>query len=163
MSTSNLLVHVCNCKQTEASRAVGSRPPEDIVLPGEGPAKLDFGVGPVTVASDSESGAPSEFQKLAAARWNRITGNDIENIPFGVAVAWAAVFTIRIGPTEYRANMHCAFVVLFAFFRLMHTICFVCGKQPFRTLSFGLGFFCVGGMILNAFVHASNLEEDDYL
>ena len=160
MSTSNLLVHVCMCKQTEASRAVGSRPPEDIVLPGEGPAKLDFGVGPVTVASDSESGAPSEFQKLAAARWNRITGNDIENIPFGVAVAWAAVFTVN---TEYGANMHCAFVVLFAFFRLMHTICFVCGKQPFRTLSFGLGFFCVGGMILNAFVHASNLEEDDYL
>jgi len=63
----------------------------------------------------------------AEARWTRIVANDLENLPFGLVVAWGSLMTLgmmrpgSVGPW----SAHATFISLFLIGRVGHTLCFV--------------------------------------
>lgn len=152
------VILVCPRPPVDAAVAAGHRPPEDKVLVGK---EQSFGAGAGASSSSSDAqtqGLDDSAAKLKVVRWNRIVGNDTENIPFALIAAWAAVYTISLKPTKFRAHVHCALIVLFAFLRFLHTAIYASGLQPWRTVIYFMGFFCTAGIIINALVLASNYE-----
>merc|ERR1740123_1359165 len=77
------------------------------------------------------------------ARWARIVQNDMENIPITITLLWIAVFIN--GNNE--ANV--AFASAFLFGRTMHTICYIYGLMPWRTIAWFIGFISTFGFIGN--------------
>lgn len=72
----------------------------------------------------------------AAQAWR----NDLENIPIFLALAVAYVW---VGATPYAAGwLFSIFVVA----RILHTVCYLMGLQPWRTLAYGVGLLSLLGV-----------------
>ncbi|ETV94529.1 hypothetical protein H310_11829 [Aphanomyces invadans] len=101
----------------------GSRPPEDMTFA-------------ATTAPNKELFIPETSEdKLEAAkarehRWNRIVGNDLENLPLGIMMAWVAIVAGGNGTVTSIA------IILFTVSRIAHSIAFANAMFLPRTISF---------------------------
>ena len=76
-------------------------------------------------------------------RWERIMGNEIENVPYFLIVAWANVgFKANPTVTAYAS-------IIFAIARTSHSICYANALQPYRSLSFAVGLVSTGVLFAN--------------
>ena len=99
-------------------------------------------------------GALAEVEHPDVARVKRAHINALENaVPFfAVAPLYAATGGSLLGAKAY--------FLTFVAARLLHSLFYLWGRQPFRTLSFGIGILCVIGMgvhVLRAVILASRL------
>eukprot|EP00009_Paramoeba_aestuarina_P007036 CAMPEP_0201522242 /NCGR_PEP_ID=MMETSP0161_2-20130828/16571_1 /ASSEMBLY_ACC=CAM_ASM_000251 /TAXON_ID=180227 /ORGANISM="Neoparamoeba aestuarina, Strain SoJaBio B1-5/56/2" /LENGTH=128 /DNA_ID=CAMNT_0047921025 /DNA_START=34 /DNA_END=417 /DNA_ORIENTATION=+ len=95
-------------KEGKAKAKYGARAPEDHFIPGS--------------PEQNFKGADSEKAKQELSRWARITGNDLENIPFGLIIIWASL--IADVPSNVLVRAASAFTVA----RLGHTFFYAKGK-----------------------------------
>jgi uncharacterized MAPEG superfamily protein len=87
--------------------------------------------------------ATGDVAKLAASRrWDRILGNDLENIPVALIILWSCALV----NAESTAFMVLA--CLFCVSRCLHTLMYMFGKQPFRSLTFAMGVVGTLGMAI---------------
>ncbi|KAF0696888.1 Aste57867_12387 [Aphanomyces stellatus] len=123
----------------KAKFAAGTRAPEDAA-----DGKQNFGVAP-SHASDVEPNAT----KITEMRWNRITMNDLENIPLGLIVAWAAVACGGDATTVAVAT------IVFTIARIGHTVAYARALSQARGLAYIVGsvaiFVLAGAGISGAF------------
>jgi uncharacterized MAPEG superfamily protein len=96
---------------------------------------------------------------MVEARWQRITQNDLENLPLGNVLMWASVVTILYmdlartadplssGESSSVVWLHGVACCLYLGGRIGHTICYANQLQPWRTMTFSVGFV---GMLLLA-------------
>lgn len=114
----------------------GSRPPEDEKF--KKSVNQNFGL---------KKDAPTDEKMKQAIetdmRWQRIVLNDLENIPLGLIVAWASVFSPL---SEWT---HVSLVASFTLARVFHTYAYANGLQPHRALLWTAGILSVLGMGLN--------------
>jgi uncharacterized membrane protein YecN with MAPEG domain len=97
------------------------------------------------VSSDAEE---------AAARWERILGNDVENIPLAMAVTAISLLGISVSSSGmcFGAFAHTIALSIYTVGRLLHTTFYACSIQPGRTLIFALSqfsmvFLCINGLV----------------
>ncbi|RHY29155.1 hypothetical protein DYB32_005383 [Aphanomyces invadans] len=115
----------------------GSRPPEDMTFA-------------ATTAPNKELFIPETSEdKLEAAkarehRWNRIVGNDLENLPLGIMMAWVAIVAGGNGTVTSIA------IILFTVSRIAHSIAFANAMFLPRTISFQVGALCTVALAINA-------------
>jgi uncharacterized MAPEG superfamily protein len=90
-------------------------------------------------------------------RRQRAIMNDLENIPTDLVVFWAALVVVFIGSVGGRCSEEAlALTVLLPVYtsgRFLHTTFYLISLQPFRSLSFFLGFLAVlsaGGVLVSA-------------
>ncbi|GMI28301.1 hypothetical protein TeGR_g5851, partial [Tetraparma gracilis] len=123
----------------------GSRAPEDTSLfSGLGAGAQDFdGSG-----KEYRDTAHEKHVKAAQARANRIIGNDHENIPITLILAFGGLLA------NPNAAVHCALVGGFTLSRLAHTFFFYKALQPWRAIAYGAGLTCTLGLALNGVVAA---------
>lgn len=93
----------------------------------------------------NQNSSPSAEDIEKSARFGRIIQNDLENIPLGLILLWAATVTYIISAgsnpqiKEY-AQAIMAFAIIFAVARLLHTIVYgIAGPQPIRGALFLTG------------------------
>ncbi|CAK4067027.1 unnamed protein product [Aphanomyces euteiches] len=89
-----------------------------------------------------------EAAKEVENRWNRIVGNDLENIPIGIVVAWVS---IAAGGNSTATS---ALFILFTVCRIVHTLAFANGVFLPRTLAWTVGVLSTLGLAINAVVGA---------
>jgi len=111
--------------------AAGVRVPEDYGLIREKPNK-----------------AEADKHSASVARWVNISNNDLETIPIGLIIMWAAYFANSASKTV--PFHHTSLVYAFCLFRLLHTVVYAYGLQPWRFLAFLGGQLCVVGFIYSA-------------
>lgn len=87
-------------------------------------------------------GAPSANagEHPAVAHALRIQRNDGENIPLFFAVGFLYVL---VGASPFGATVY---FWTFTTARILHTIAYMSHLQPWRAISYGVGFFCLIGM-----------------
>ena len=121
-------------KQGITRFAVGSRAPEDgaVTMLSKGKVQ-NFNSG------EADDKAVKPHHKEAEQRWLRIVQNDLENIPFGLLVGWAGLLT---GGT----SAHSTLFTVFTACRILHTVFYAAGVQPWRAIAFSAGVFSVAGM-----------------
>ena len=89
-------------------------------------------------------GAPSssEIEHPAVAHALRIQRNDGENIPLFFAVGLVYVLS---GATPFGAAVYCW---TFTIARLLHTVVYTLHLQPWRALTYFVGYLCILGMAI---------------
>ena len=87
-----------------------------------------------------------------AARWERILGNDVENIPLAIAVAGIATLGFCGSNNCFHASAHAVTITIFAVGRVLHTIFYANAIQPLRTLVFALSQFFMVFLAINAVI-----------
>jgi len=85
-------------------------------------------------------GASGPVEPPAVAHALRIQRNDGENIPLFFAVGFLYVL---VGASPFGAT---AYFWTFTTARILHTIAYMSHLQPWRAISYGVGFFCLIGM-----------------
>ncbi|OQS06161.1 hypothetical protein THRCLA_01782 [Thraustotheca clavata] len=122
----------------------GTRAPEDMAASSAIPQQ-SFGLAPAN--ADSE-----EYKKAKAEeiRWQRIVGNDMENLPFGVLLAWFSV--LAGGNTSVTSAAYIIFTVV----RVIHTLSFAYGIFWPRTTAWSIGILAVITMTINGIVGSIN-------
>ena len=103
--------------------AGGSRPPEDVKLSlaKKYKAKQTYGL------EQSENPKHAE----ADIRWQRIVHNDLENVIFGVILAWGALLS------PFSVLVHVG-AIAFTFARILHTYAYANQQQPGRAIWWGV-------------------------
>jgi len=81
-------------------------------------------------------------------RWNRAHKNALENIPifFAIGLVYALSGASEMGARIYFAS--------FTVTRLLHSLAYIKGLQPWRSIFWGLGTLCLVGMIVQIFIKA---------
>lgn len=109
-----------------------------------------------TTKAYQETPTPDQTAAIASEqRWNRIVMNDLENLPIGLIVAWASY----ISCTSQKSNTgvfvaHDVLVLLFLAGRLLHTVAYAKGLQPWRTIGHFVAILAVGCLTIVGFVAA---------
>jgi len=116
---------VCLIFQGGAKGKAGLRAPEDAGLVSKKAGWTD---------AQSFGGHGSAEAIESARRWDRIIMNDLENIPFALIMAWGSVISGVGGDPESRAQAFIAFLIFYTVSRILHTIAFIFGMQPWRTV-----------------------------
>ncbi|MBV8137204.1 MAG: MAPEG family protein [Deltaproteobacteria bacterium] len=80
--------------------------------------------------------------KRAARAWH----NDLENIPIFLILGWIYV-TAGLSATTF--FIYCA---IFVVARIVHTICYLNGIQPLRTIAFTLGALTTFAMVVQLLI-----------
>ena len=100
----------------------------------------------------------SDEAKVAQDRAQRMVNNDLENIPYTIAMAWGSVFCIYFGGDEVlRDQQALAHIVLYSLFtvaRFGHSIAYAKAWAYPRTLVWMAGFMCSFGIGVNAAIAA---------
>jgi uncharacterized MAPEG superfamily protein len=110
---------------------------------GKGPEDGGTGFSSMGPAAGGETMSTEDAAKLAASRrWDRILGNDLENIPVALIILWSCALV----SAESTAFMVLA--CLFCVSRCLHTLMYMFGKQPFRSLTFAMGVVGTLGMAI---------------
>ena len=80
-------------------------------------------------------------------RRERVVGNDIENISLNLVIFWGALViqcaANATGHGDLETTLLTYLILIYTCFRYLHTLCFLYGLQPFRTLFYALGKSCV--------------------
>jgi uncharacterized MAPEG superfamily protein len=88
-------------------------------------------------------GAPADMDHAAVLRVKRAHQNALENaVPF-LAIGF---FYALSGPSKVGAQ---AYFFTFLAARVLHSVFYLFGKQPFRTLMFGIGVAALVGMSIH--------------
>ncbi|KAF0691084.1 Aste57867_17622 [Aphanomyces stellatus] len=119
-----------------------TRAPEDMAFAQRNPQQTAF------VAETSP--AKIEEAKATELRWSRIVGNDLENIPFGVILAWVSIIAGGNGT----ATSVC--FVVFTIARIVHSVAFAHGVFLPRTIAFQIGVLSTLALVINAVVGSFN-------
>ena len=83
-----------------------------------------------------------DSNRQAIYRAQRIIGNDLENIPIGLAILWLAALTCN---SDSDASKYVATLVqVFVTARVAHTVTFMAGIGGLRTMIFMTGLTSVG-------------------
>jgi uncharacterized MAPEG superfamily protein len=97
----------------------------------------------------------------------RVFGNDLENIPFHTAIFWAAfVVQCFANMSEFGQNETLALtalIIMYCFFRLAFTLCYVFAIQPMRTIAFVLSNMCVASAALVMVNSAFNVDGGNFV
>ena len=124
------------------------RPPEDAFLKITKTKSVD---PDIENQKQNNNDNNNDNQFLDGDRWDRIVRNDLENVPYGLILAWACY----IADTETLGNWYeyciSVFIILFTIVRYLHTYCYANGIQPWRTILFGFGQVmqsCFGTLLL---------------
>ena len=82
-------------------------------------------------------------------RKERQFANDLENIPMHLSIFWAAFivqnYVNASNKGEQTTTALTCLIVIYTALRTTFTICYIFRLQPYRTLAFVLGNFCVFG------------------
>jgi len=101
------------------------------------------------LATKAKSETGVKIAKLRARRFERLTGNDVENIPFGLILIWGSyLIRCQTGDWSWFKELIVAFVVA----RYAHSACLYKGLQPFRTLIFVCGMLSAMGLGVLSFL-----------
>ncbi|CAK9107986.1 unnamed protein product [Durusdinium trenchii] len=92
----------------------------------------------------------------------RIVQNDMENLPMGLVVIWACVFTIFVSSTSVQDPQafciaHLVFTAMWATFRVIHTIIYELQLGLLRGITFMLSMCCLWGLMILMVVAAFSL------
>ncbi|KAJ9456043.1 hypothetical protein DIPPA_10861 [Diplonema papillatum] len=121
-------------KQGRAKFPAGVRAPEDVSLfTNRTKQPQDFGEGP----------ADEKMKKarMLVTRWNKISENSLQNVPFGLLVAWSSMLTASGNPLfKY-------FFIAFAVSRWAHTLFYAAGSMPGRPIAWISGWMSVIAML----------------
>ncbi len=98
-------------------------------------------VNPEDAEAFARGTAVPEQEHPAVARALRIQRNDVENIPafFAVGLVYVLLGASSFGATVYLGTYTAA--------RVLHTIVYMAGLQPWRAICYGVGVLCMLGMI----------------
>jgi len=132
----------------------GERPPEDSKLGGARRAPgvtQSFGL-----QKGQEDEAQETMAKEAAARATRNHTNALENVPLGLIVGWATLWSTK-GVNEWQS----LFFILFALMRCLHSIVYVRSLQPHRTIAWLGAWVGIIGMLVSAFVGDTSNPESN--
>ena len=92
----------------------------------------------------------------AVDRCQRIVNNDIENIPYGLIVAWASVYCIgratAAGASSDLYTAHVVLVITFGVARIAHTMTYALALSFARSAAWVVGIFSVIGLAINGIV-----------
>lgn len=92
----------------------------------------------------------------------RVFANDLENIPFNVALFWGAFIVQNFANMSgHGKNETRALTVLFIIYcvaRFLFTICYVFSFQPWRTILFFVGNCAVGAVSIVSVISAFNVD-----
>lgn len=100
----------------------------------------DVGVNPGSHAEASES--------EGVLRAKRAHLNDLENIPGFLVLA--TLFTLA----GASSTAGWAYFGVYFLARVLHTVCYLNGVQPWRTASFGVGQLCMFGVVVQLLMKA---------
>lgn len=127
----------------------GNRPAEDQNL-GIAPPGVQFGLSkPEREEEAQDQGNQTALlAKDQESRWNRIVANDLENIPLGLIVCWAAVLV------QANSTTHVILISLFAIGRIGHTVSYAYALQPYRTIFWAAATLSSIGMGINGVLGA---------
>jgi uncharacterized MAPEG superfamily protein len=76
-------------------------------------------------------------------RANKAYRNDLENIPMFLLMSLGYIMLT----CPEKAGVIC--IMLFTFARIMHTVTYLKGMQPWRTIAYAIGLFCSAFIALN--------------
>ncbi|OQR88553.1 hypothetical protein THRCLA_10247 [Thraustotheca clavata] len=121
--------------------AAGTRPPEDQSLSlNKKNQKQSFGVRDPNAKDEDDENTkkPVRVQPPARAieedlRWERLVRNDLENIPIGLLISWAAV------NSGGNPLVNSGAIIVFTVSRVAHTIAYAKGVQPHRAIAWTAG------------------------
>jgi len=104
-------------------------------------APEDNGTGFSNIVGAATGNETTTENKLVetAKRWERIVGNDVENIPIALVIMWSCASIVTTDETL----PFLIYAIMFTVARVLHTFCYAYGIQPFRTLCFAIGFIMV--------------------
>ena len=129
---------------------------------GNGAATTDPSGNEATATSNIEVTleTPSETElKEAQDRAQRIVNNDLENIPYTLALCWGAVVCIlgnAKGPLKGLVVAHILFMTLFTIGRIGHTIAYIKMLSYPRTIFWLFGLLSTLGIIINGIIAAAS-------
>eukprot|EP01012_Entosiphon_sulcatum_P026518 TRINITY_DN31994_c0_g1_i1.p1 TRINITY_DN31994_c0_g1~~TRINITY_DN31994_c0_g1_i1.p1 ORF type:complete len:480 (-),score=92.28 TRINITY_DN31994_c0_g1_i1:48-1385(-) len=115
------------------------------VSPNEEDRKSPPGAANGTTDALMEEGDTPEVA-WEVVRAKRIVGNDTENIPYALVVSIPFVCLYALHGYAFPS----AIMIAFTLCRIIHSVCFAFGLQPFRTLFFFIGFLLVSLMSVAA-------------
>ncbi|EQC37642.1 hypothetical protein SDRG_05234 [Saprolegnia diclina VS20] len=118
----------------------GTRAPEDMAASSAIP-RQNFGLSTNVVDSDAYQQA-----KADDIRWQRIVGNDLENLPFGIILAWTSI--LAGGNTSVTSVAY----IIFTIVRVVHTLAFANHIFWPRTSAWTLGILSMLTMAINGIV-----------
>lgn len=84
---------------------------------------------------------PQEHPDIERA--NRAYRNDLENIPMFLLMSLGYIMLT----CPEKAGVIC--IMLFTFARIMHTVTYLKGMQPWRSISYGIGLLCSAFIAFN--------------
>mmetsp|Transcript_25209 Transcript_25209/g.45379 ORF Transcript_25209/g.45379 Transcript_25209/m.45379 type:complete len:177 (-) Transcript_25209:1609-2139(-) len=93
--------------------------------------------------------------KVAQDRAQRMVNNDLENIPYTMALAWGSVYCISAadrGGTEVGESYALAHIVMYSVFvacRIAHSVVYSRGWSTARSLVWAVGVLCSFGIAIN--------------
>lgn len=80
-------------------------------------------------------------------RRERVAANNLENIPFNMAIFWGAFvvqcFCNATGHGDLETTLLTYIFLIYTISRILYSICYLYGLQPFRTLFYSVGLSCV--------------------
>jgi uncharacterized MAPEG superfamily protein len=99
---------------------------------------------------DRKPGTPpaAEVEHPSVQRAHRAHRNDLENIPIFLIIA---LLYVMAGGSATGTRAYC---ITFTAARVMHSVVYLAGKQPWRTISFILGSICIAGMAVQLIMWA---------
>ncbi|RHY24286.1 hypothetical protein DYB30_008443 [Aphanomyces astaci] len=116
-----------------------TRPPEDMAFAATtAPQQRAF------IPETSEEKV--EAAKAKEARWGRIVGNDLENLPFGIIMAWVSIVAGGNGTATS------VLFVVFTVSRIVHSIAFANAVFLPRTIAFQVGMLSTVALAVNAVI-----------
>lgn len=114
------------------------------VVQGSTRAKSGIFVNPEDARTFGVKEAPAEAPMVdrAAKAWR----NDLENIPIFLILAWIYV---SAGLSAAAFVVYC---IIYMLARIAHTVCYLKGLQPYRTISFTIGTIVMLVIIIQLFI-----------
>ena len=132
---------------------VGNRPQEDeqfkVLAKG---TKQNFGLGRDSAGKDSKLNEKLAKYLMEDARWQRIVGNDLENIPMALCIFLISVYA------HGNVTVNNVAFIAFACARIGHTYCYANALQPGRVVFFMLGISCVFTSAINGVIGSYYLQ-----
>jgi uncharacterized membrane protein YecN with MAPEG domain len=121
----------------------GFRAPEDTKLTKQKTKTQSHGLG-LLAAKDNDEKAKALLE--LETRWARIVSNDLENIPIGLIISWATLFS------AYSPFLHSMMMILFVISRSFHTYFYAYKLQPHRTFAWAGAVVAVLVMSINGII-----------
>lgn len=123
---------------------------------GLGSAKMNAGGRAPEDTYQKSADEVTEEAKVAQERAQKIVNNDLENIPYTMAITWGSMLCIYLIEDESVRDKHAmaqiVFYSLFVIARVGHSIAYAKGLAYPRTAVWMLGFICTFAIGINGAV-----------